>query len=76
MNSEKQEAITAQDFEKAAKLRDEEKSLTEEAEKLKSEWKGTGSSSGLVVNEDDIAQILADWTHIPAQGLKRRKWRS
>ena len=73
IKSEKQEAITAQDFEKAAKLRDEEKSLTEEAEKLKSEWKGNGSSSGLVVNEDDIAQILADWTHIPAARLKEEE---
>lgn len=73
IKSEKQEAITAQDFEKAAKLRDEEKSLTEEAEKLKSEWKGTGSSSGLVVNENDIAEILADWTHIPAARLQEEE---
>ena len=58
LQSEKQEAITAQDFEKAAKIRDEEKVLTEEVEKLKSSWKGTGSSSGLVVDEDDIADIL------------------
>ena len=73
IKSEKQEAITAQDFEKAAKLRDEEKTLTEEAEKLKSEWKGTGSSSGLVVSEDDIAEILSDWTHIPAARLKEEE---
>ena len=70
---EKQEAITAQDFEKAAKIRDEEKVLKEEVEKLKSSWKGTGSSSGLVVDEDDIADILADWTHIPAARLKEEE---
>ena len=34
LQSEKQEAITAQDFEKAAKIRDEEKVLKEEVEKL------------------------------------------
>lgn len=71
--SEKQEAITAQDFEKAAKLRDEENVLKEEAERLKAEWKGTGTSSGLVVNEDDIARILADWTHIPAEKLREEE---
>lgn len=71
--SEKQEAITAQDFEKAAKLRDEEKVLKEEVEKLTSEWKGTGSSSELVVDEDDISRILADWTHIPAEKLKEEE---
>ena len=73
LKSEKEEAITAQDFEKAAKIRDEEKQLSEEAEKLKSEWKGSGSSSGLTVTEDDIADILADWTHIPAAKLKEEE---
>ncbi len=71
--SEKQEAITAQEFEKAAKIRDEEKTLKEEIDKLKKDWKGAGSSSGLVVDEDDIAEILADWTHIPAARLKEEE---
>lgn len=71
--SEKQEAITAQDFEKAAKLRDEEASVRDKIEKLTSEWKGTGTSSGLVVDEADIAKILADWTHIPAEKLKQEE---
>ncbi len=71
--SEKQEAITAQDYEKAAKIRDEEKALKEEVDKLKADWKGTGSSSALVVDEDDIAEILADWTHIPAAKLKEEE---
>ncbi len=69
--SEKQEAITAQDFEKAAKIRDEEKAVKAKADTLKSEWKGSGSSSALTVNEDDIAQVLADWTHIPAARLRQ-----
>lgn len=71
--SEKQEAITAQDFEKAAEIRDKEKTLKDEVDALKSDWKGTGSSSSLVVNEDDIAEILADWTHIPAARLKEEE---
>lgn len=71
--SEKQEAITAQDFEKAAEIRDKEKTLKDEVNTLKSDWKGTGSSSSLVVNEDDIAEILADWTHIPAARLKEEE---
>lgn len=68
--SEKEEAITAQDFEKAATLRDEEKALKDKIESMKKDWKGTGTSSELVVSDDDIAQILADWTHIPASSLK------
>ncbi|MGN0106303.1 MAG: ATP-dependent Clp protease ATP-binding subunit [Hominilimicola sp.] len=73
LQSEKQEAITAQDYEKAAKIRDEENVLKEEVDKLKADWKGTGSSSALVVDEDDIAEILSDWTHIPAARLKEEE---
>ena len=71
--SEKQEAITAQDFEKAAKLRDEEAAVKKEAEELKAQWKGTGTSSELVVDENDIAEVLSDWTNIPAMKLQQEE---
>ncbi len=67
--NEKQEAITAQDFEKAAKLRDEEKELNEKINSQKSEWKESSSSGGQSVTAEDIANILADWTNIPAGKL-------
>ena len=71
--SEKEEAITSQDFEKAAKIRDEEKALREEIDSLTKDWKGSGTSSELVVSDDDIAQILSDWTHISASKLKEEE---
>ena len=64
--NEKQEAITAQDFEKAAKLRDEEKELNEKITSQKSQWKESSSSDGQSVTAEDIANVLADWTNIPA----------
>jgi ATP-dependent Clp protease ATP-binding subunit ClpC len=73
LKSEKEEAIIAQDFEKAAKVRDEEKKVQEEVDSLKADWKGSGTSSELVVTEDDIAEILADWTNIPAAKLKQEE---
>lgn len=73
LQSEKEEAITAQDFEKAATIRDEENKIKEELENLKKDWKGTGTSSGLVVDEEDIAQILSDWTHISVSALKEEE---
>ncbi len=73
LKKEKEEAITAQDFEKAAQIRDKENALKAEVEELKEQWKGSGSSSGLVVTDDDIAQILADWTKIPAAKLKEEE---
>ena len=71
--SEKQEAITAQDFEKAAKVRDEEIAVKKEVEELKAQWKGTGTSSELVVDENDIAEVLSDWTNIPAMKLQQEE---
>ncbi len=73
LKSEREEAVNAQEYEKAAKLRDEEKTISEEAEKLKENWKGTGSTSTLVVTEEDIARILSDWTNIPASKLREEE---
>ena len=73
LKSEREEAVNAQEYEKAAKLRDEEKTITEEAQKLKDNWKGTGSTSTLVVNEEDIAKVLSDWTGVPASKLREEE---
>lgn len=73
LSSEREEAVNAQEYEKAAKLRDKEKPLQDEVEKLKKEWKGTGSTAKLVVDENDIAGILSDWTNIPASKLKQEE---
>lgn len=73
LSSEREEAVNAQEYEKAAKLRDKEKALREEVDKLKKDWKGSGTSSELVVGEDDIADILSDWTNIPASKLKQEE---
>lgn len=73
MASEREEAVNAQEYEKAAKIRDEEKSLQSEVEELEKKWKGTGTSSTLVVDENDIAEILSDWTNIPASKLRQEE---
>ncbi len=73
LKSEREEAVNAQEYEKAAKLRDEEKVLVDEAQKLKDEWKGTGSTAKLIVDEEDIAKILSDWTGVPASRLKEEE---
>ncbi len=70
LQKDKQEAIIGQDFEKAAVLRDEEKELTEKITAEKKDWEDGDASGRLSITEDDIAQILADWTNIPAGKLK------
>lgn len=64
VKNEKEAAVTAQDFEKAAKLRDEEKSLVKDIDDKKSVAKEE-SDQKLVVTEDDIAAVVAQWTGIP-----------
>ncbi|MBQ8401191.1 MAG: ATP-dependent Clp protease ATP-binding subunit, partial [Clostridia bacterium] len=68
VTAEKEEAILAEDYEKAAGLRDEEKKLTAELEEKKNA--GTPvSSDGLMVTEEDIADIVTSWTGIPVKKL-------
>ena len=64
VKKEKEAAVTSQDFEKAAKLRDEEQSLVKEIDDKKSVAKEE-SEQKLVVTRDDIAAVVAQWTGIP-----------
>ena len=64
VKNEKEAAVTSQDFEKAAKLRDEEKTLVKDISDKKSAAKEE-SDQKLVVTEDDIAAVVAQWTGIP-----------
>ena len=64
VKKEKEAAVTSQDFEKAAELRDEEQSLLKEIGDKKSIAKEK-SDQKLIVTEDDIAAVVAQWTGIP-----------
>ncbi len=68
VTAEKEEAILAEDYEKAAGLRDEEKKLAEELEARK-QSAAPVNSDGLVVTEEDIADIVTSWTGIPVKKL-------
>ena len=64
VKKEKEAAVTSQDFEKAAKLRDEEQVLVKEIDDKKSVAKEE-SDQKLIVTEDDISAVVAQWTGIP-----------
>ena len=68
VTAEKEEAILAEDYEKAASLRDAEKQLTEELENKKKERAETQNGSE-IVTEEDIADIVTSWTGIPVKKL-------
>ena len=66
--AEKDEAIRAQEFERAARLRDGEKTLKEEIEAMQKE-QHTGSSAEKTVDEASIAAVISQWTGIPLEKL-------
>ena len=69
LRKEKEQAITHQNFEKAASLRDEEKRLEKEMNAMKNDWeKDTEAREGRVT-ETEIAQVISSWTHIPVVKL-------
>jgi ATP-dependent Clp protease ATP-binding subunit ClpC len=62
---DKESAIDAQDFEKAASLRDKEKTLLAEKAKREKEWKAGDMDVVAEVGDEEIAEVLAIWTGIP-----------
>ncbi len=67
--NEKQEAVNSQEFERAAKLRDEERELTVKLEEERNSWKEKSAHNSGEITETDIAEIVSGWTGIPVQQL-------
>jgi len=68
ISTEKEAAIAAQEYEQAAKLRDDERLLREELENKQKEMKQPGSER-CVVTAEDIAHIVSSWTGVPVKRL-------
>src|SRR5437016_6015461 len=61
----KESAIDAQDFERAARLRDDERRLIEEKAAREREWKAGEMDVLSEIDEEEIAEVLSAWTGIP-----------
>ena len=73
VRQEKEAAVKNQDFEKAAKFRDEERKLKDELNKTKREWKESKGKFEPKVTDDDIATIVSKWTGIPIVKLEEKE---
>ena len=69
LHREKSEAVTAQDFEKAAQLRDIEKDYQEQVEIERDNWRKQMAQNRGSVTADDVAKVVAGWTGIPVTRL-------
>lgn len=70
---EKESAINEQDFERAAKLRDEQKEIQAQLEKAKKDWQDKQKSESGEVTPEIIAQIVSDWTGVPVVQLTKEE---
>ncbi len=68
----KEAAISAQEYERAAELRDEEANLKSELEKARAEWR-EGENTPIIVGEEDVAEVVGLWTGIPVRRLAAKE---
>ncbi|MEW5894297.1 MAG: ATP-dependent Clp protease ATP-binding subunit [Candidatus Omnitrophota bacterium] len=73
LKQEKEAHIKSQDFEKAARMRDEERSAREELEKIRSKWQQDRDKVTVTIGEDEIARVVSQWTKIPLVRLEQNE---
>jgi ATP-dependent Clp protease ATP-binding subunit ClpC len=70
---QKEEASRQQKFEEAANLRDTEKKLRAKREKMLEEWKKKRDEKKIIVGEDEMLHIVADWTGVPLNRMESKE---
>lgn len=73
LKGEKQSAISSQDYEQAAKLRDKEKQLSDLLKDEKSKWQNSSNRDVKAVGEDEVAQVVSSWTGVPVSQLTKEE---
>lgn len=73
LRREKEASIKAQDFEKAARMRDEERKTKEELQRMKKSWKESKSEVEVQVTEEDISFVVSKWTGVPLARLEEKE---
>ena len=71
--AQKEEAITKQHFEEAAKFRDTEKQLRLKQEQATEAWKKAREEHRITIDEDLMMQVVADWTGIPLSRMEKKE---
>ena len=69
IKGQKEGSIKNQDFEGAAKMRDQEKQAKEKLETLLKEWRARGDEKRVLVGEEEILHVVSKWTGIPLQRM-------
>ncbi len=67
------EAVSSQNFESAAKIRDEIKTLKDNLKNEKENWQDSSTKNHPVVNREDIAEVVSKWSGVPVRELTRQE---
>jgi len=73
LKKEKESYIKIQDFERAAKMRDQEREVRDDLERKRAEWMQKRDDVALVISADDIARVVSQWTRIPLIRLEQKE---
>src|SRR5208283_2138019 len=73
LKKEKESYIKIQDFERAAKMRDQEREVRESLERKRAEWMQKRDDVSLTITDDDIARVVSQWTRIPLIRLEQKE---
>ncbi len=73
LSIEKDEAVKAADYEKAAELRDKAEQLRKKREQIQAEWKKQVQETDGIVDEDVIAEVVSNMTGVPLQRLEKEE---
>ncbi|MCP4649151.1 MAG: ATP-dependent Clp protease ATP-binding subunit [PVC group bacterium] len=73
LRKEKEASVKAQDFEKAASYRDQERESRGELDKIRKSWKESRMEMSVEVMEEDIAEIVSQWTGVPIARLEEKE---
>ena len=73
INREKVAAISAQDFEKAAALRDDEKHAKKNLEETLKQWRASSEEKVVIVDDQDIMSVVSKWTGVPLQRMEQKE---
>ena len=73
IRAEKEAAIKAQDYEKAAALRDSEQHTKDKLERILNEWREQRDEREVIVTGDDIMHIVSKWTGVPLNRMEQKE---
>jgi ATP-dependent Clp protease ATP-binding subunit ClpC len=73
IRAEKEATIKAQDYEKAAALRDLEKLTKDKLEQILHDWRERSEESEVIVTDDDIMHIVSKWSGVPLNRMEHKE---